>query len=371
MYISLVKYKPEKYMFNLNNFWPNSFWSKVHLRILMLMKQIFIETKKHNVRNVYRLQNYLINSNELKISELNKIIQKVCLSYYKKEKKKHILDNSLKLNLINNAFNIETLKNEDYIIIKTQLKENLILASIEPVHKARSTKFIHKSKSLKFSDGDIIKYCVSNKYIIKKLVQYNQMKKFILNLLKKNHFFNVLEIFYSKNIFNLKQPNYILYVNDIIENTSFINLMHQIISIDTIWYSFNETKKNQYTTIINLPNLFTVYTQYISFSKVFKIYLRSFFSTIKSKIYKYVFIKTSYNSLFYKLINLCESWYYKIKPFISINIIHICYKYINNIIYIWTKRKILQKDTDKIVHKMNSILNRFIYLCNLNKYCIY
>lgn len=87
MYISLVKDKSKKYVFNDKSYWLNFSWSKIHLRILMLMKQIFIETRKHNLKNVYKLQNYLINSNELKVFELNQIISKVYSFYYQKEKK--------------------------------------------------------------------------------------------------------------------------------------------------------------------------------------------------------------------------------------------------------------------------------------------
>nr|YP_009122225.1 putative group II intron reverse transcriptase/maturase protein [Vertebrata lanosa]AJH65983.1 putative group II intron reverse transcriptase/maturase protein [Vertebrata lanosa] len=87
MYISLVKCESSKHLFNIKTCWQSLFWSKIHLRILMLIKQIFIETKKHNLSYVYKLQNYLINSNELKLFELNAIISKTYFFYYKKEKK--------------------------------------------------------------------------------------------------------------------------------------------------------------------------------------------------------------------------------------------------------------------------------------------
>nr|YP_009396587.1 hypothetical protein [Vertebrata australis]ARW65773.1 hypothetical protein [Vertebrata australis] len=359
MYISLVKDRSTKYLLDIKTSWKTFCWSKIYLRILMLVKQIFIETKKHNLNKIYRLQNYLINSNELKIFELNKIISKIYFFYYKVEKKKCIVTSQIKLNLINNIFNINIIKSEDYVLIKKQLKENLIFACIKPVYQARSTKFISKYENLNFLDHLINKhkkyYYSSNRFITKKLTQYTYINKLIVNFLYQSSYLNINEIFYS---------NRQLYLFDTIKNTNFIDLINQITFIDLVWYNFNQLKNEESLKTISNVNLNNLPISFIT-------YLKFLFSIKKSRIFSYIFLKTNNNRLFRKLIHSSQNWYYAICSLVSINLINTCNLCINQILHLRIQKKKASKDSiHKAMYKMNTMLNRFIYLCNVNKYYI-
>nr|YP_009395568.1 hypothetical protein [Vertebrata isogona]ARW64500.1 hypothetical protein [Vertebrata isogona] len=373
MYISLVKCKSKKYLFHAKSCWQNFSWNKIHLRIFMLVKQILIETKKHNLNNVYKLQNYLINSNELKIFELNKIMSKVYFFYYKKEKKKHINTNKFKLELINNIFDVNTLKTEDFTLIKKKLKENLIYACIKPVYQARSTKFINKYKNLSnldcYINNNKYYYYSSNKFMIKKLKQYSYIKKLIANFLHTNSCLDIHEIFYSKKTLNLNQLNYSLNLFDTIKDNNLLCLLNQIILHDSTWHNFSQLKKEKNLMTLKSKKLYNIKPNHTSIFKSFKIYLRLFFTIKKSRIFKHILLKTVDSSLFRKLIQLYQNWYCKIKPFVSININNICNICINHLIYIWIKKKkSLHYNIMRLIYIINAKLNKFVYLSNINKY---
>lgn len=128
-------------------------------------------------------------------------------------------------------------------------------------------------------------------------------------------------------------------------------------------------KREKNVATLNSRKSYSLNVYYNSVFKSFKIYLRLFFKIRKSRIFKSLLLKTVDISLPRKLMQLYQNWYYKIKLLVSINTNNMCNRYINHLIYIWIKKKKgLHNNITKLIYIVNTKLNRFFYVFNINKH---
>jgi len=202
-------------------------WKKIHLRINMLMKLILLETKKHNLQHVYKLQNYLINSNEAKIFLLYLSIARIYYLNY--DKIKYELTNINTKNIISNLYQLNKNHNQlnsIYDTINRSLKQSLVYICIKPVWKARLVKNLNKHIHNKFIYNKYCEYSFFfiNKYLKKKLMSYVFIDKFINEYLSNRVY---LSDQFSYNIQDIRFTNW-LKQNELIRENNKNNFLSNL-----------------------------------------------------------------------------------------------------------------------------------------------
>ena len=144
MYIAEYKQKIKSSLLNCDTDWKNLPWQQIQLRISRIMKQIFIASKKNNLIYVYKLQNYLLNCNEIKVLLIDQILLKITL-YYTSYKNIQLLVKSInKFRLLYTIFTKIPKKSGTFYIIVEHIKQTLICLSIKPSWNARIPKCRYK-----------------------------------------------------------------------------------------------------------------------------------------------------------------------------------------------------------------------------------
>jgi len=143
-------------------YWQLLPWKKINTRILLIQQKIFNAAKEYNCSRLHRIQNYLLNSDELKLIAINKVINS--LSEYSQfyNNRDYYFNDQEKLSIFTAIFT--NIKNQYNKPCKTSLiiekvREYMIYLCIEMEWKAKYDNLNH-SLIIKKSNIQIKNYNV-------------------------------------------------------------------------------------------------------------------------------------------------------------------------------------------------------------------
>nr|YP_009399903.1 hypothetical protein [Tolypiocladia glomerulata]ARW69722.1 hypothetical protein [Tolypiocladia glomerulata] len=323
-------------------------WRKIKLRVSMIMKQIFLETKKHNLIYVYKLQNYLINSTEFQIFVFNRLNTKFSSFYYVSRKKL--------LNKTKESFGDEKLLRRVYQVTK----QDILFNCISPTYNARIIDYKIENLKLDFLN-DKNKYfnCLSNKYLNKKLICSNYIKKNVIFFLDRTEYIDCYYYYnkkLNKNMSKYSYSKFSLYKNDLLKI-----IINSIVLTDFHWYDFCKSKKNIHQEskeekiylkqqLILLKYIYAPIKYYIRDILISKLFIKINSTTLSNQIV-YWYIK--FFSLTHQLINR------KTTQLIGLIVNHKLYHLVKKNTHLLSRY---------LKYKANIILNKNIYLYNIEAF---
>nr|QCI03991.1 hypothetical protein [Antithamnionella ternifolia] len=268
----------QSFFFNNKSSWKLLPWKKIDTRILLIQQKIFKASKECNKSKIHRIQNYLLNSNEAKLTAINKIVNSISHyydiqnneNYYFSDKDKYTI---FKFILSNTIITDKISYRIRFIIEK--IREYLIYLCINPEWKAKNEPLLKKKI-----------YLLSNK---KRLINHN--KKHLIS-------------FYSKTIListitdKLQSLPYIsISIQYWIKNKffssypclSFLSFLLKTISLVGLeWYNLNLIKVKSNYKSNNASNFCDYYnTSLIQINNIvnYNVIIKQLFLAIKRMIY--------------------------------------------------------------------------------------
>lgn len=348
---------------NINTSWKNLPWKKILFRILIIQKKIFQATKQYNLKKIYILQKYLLNSNEVKILSIENILNHSYFYCNIYGKKKYNITDEVKFNIFKYLFNIQTIKKTKFYLMIEQIKQYIIYLCIKPEWDA---KFTYYWNNYQISNRyHSIKYILNNpfnlkyiftKYLVNKMQALSYIHYSIKYWLNNNYCINLLKTFSLLH----SNKNIIIYLNHqiTIKLQFFYNLIYDIYLIGIDWYIFYER--------INYLN--NIKTYHINYSEnLVEDFSKSLITTIKFNLYK----KNSLNKfkiyqlfnkylLLNQLDNIIKIYLSYYLSYLTLRNIEVVYAKLNQLLYYWFK-----KQNKAVFFKKNQIIRNNYYL---NKY---
>lgn len=356
---------------DIKKYYKNLPWNKIFLRVQMLVNEVYIETKKHNLRRVYKLQNYIINSVEMKVIILKKVMPKIYFLYYSNKKKYKASFNQFVIQFLRYKSDRDNKNDNNYFVIKKLIRHNLIYICTKPLFTARLSKYLNQEKKLYFLSYVISKkkyyYYLKNKYIEKKIILPNYIKSNLVYIINTVDYLDLCKPCKSKYFINRGKYNYFTHVHNLRSLNSFTEIVHQIILPDLSWYYFNTIKKDKYEKKIKKSSEY-IKTEISCLSKFFKFYLKRRFLINKFKISHYIFVNLKYNYLISKINYLYYNCFDSIDNFVNIQMFSNFNLLINQVLnFNITKVMPCLVSYKTSIYKMNSLFNKSVYIFNLNR----
>nr|YP_010618870.1 hypothetical protein orf375 [Deltalsia parasitica]WAX02883.1 hypothetical protein orf375 [Deltalsia parasitica] len=368
----------KKFIFVVNQvtFWEKLPWHKINMRILMIKKQIYIAMKKHDLTYVYQLQKYIMNSNEVKVSLINKILCDLVLYYNNCSNIKLLIRSINKFDILNS---LVINKSKRYVInnvIIEYIKQNLIYISIEPTWTAKISKKLTQLINNTQITNSVSSYKKRNnkyfltKIIINRLGSYNYINKSISLWLYQNICLNL------SKIHNLKYKKCVIENRNnelkfITKNLQYLQLLiNSILINDLYWYKFhNIRKKNSVWKHMNNKKIVILHKN-IAVNKSLKIFNTMLKKLLYRKTYKgFNKINVFDNNIINKFKFLYRYYYSHVTTFISLSLIENYNELINVFNYVIIKKQISQNlNKSKYFYNLqlvNQLLNKYIYFCNI------
>nr|QCI08487.1 hypothetical protein [Spermothamnion repens] len=274
--------------------WNNLPWKKIHLRLIIIQKKIYQAAKRYKKYELYKLQKYLLNSNELKVISID-YITKAIEKYYKCHSKKMLNMNCNQKNIILQLLYYPFINiNHHLYFILEQIKQYMIYLCLKPEWEAKLDlknqkileNFILKDCSFKFNDlanklqavtyinlsiFNWIKnhYFMNNSYTFficqnrlynKYLYPYKSI--YLLHILLLNIFFIGYKwyIFLLRKLLNKNLFNNIDYDGNKKFSLHYLNHQHNVKPLLNKIKSFIQIKKNQF---FNVDNKIINYIKYL------------------------------------------------------------------------------------------------------------
>nr|YP_010902857.1 hypothetical protein REP59_pgp123 [Hypnea flava]WCH54911.1 hypothetical protein [Hypnea flava] len=111
-------------------------WIKISQKIFILQEKIYKFSKQCNQYKVHHIQDYMINSSDIQLFLIQKLIDNLNRYYYRFNKKKYKVKDIEKLYIYQNLFDIQNYKKSIRIILE-YIKQYLVYICIKPEWKAR------------------------------------------------------------------------------------------------------------------------------------------------------------------------------------------------------------------------------------------
>nr|YP_009654351.1 hypothetical protein [Pleurostichidium falkenbergii]QCH39638.1 hypothetical protein [Pleurostichidium falkenbergii] len=354
---------------------------KINIRVLMVTKQIYLSAKSNNLTYVHKLQKYIINCNEAKILFIHRFCYQISSYYNSCNAIDRLMLNINMFDLLKSLFSKSLSKFSLKNLIRDYIKQSLIHLSIKPTYTARTVHDLIKLINQKLL-YQLFNTCINtkinillNKTIVKKITCCNHVNKSINQWLNNGMCLNFVKVYDLKyrKLFTKQKDCQIRSKLETLNNL--IILISKILYNDRYWYIFNFMRKEQQyfkiTDTILLIEAKKIGTK-STISKTFKLLVNRIFYRNNRFGFKSINLFKTYT----KLVNEIKSTYqyhlYDINTFISIPLTKICNNILNNILYVWLKRKIFTTThTFHVIYSLkqvNNILNKFIYLYNLKNY---
>nr|YP_010903651.1 hypothetical protein REP92_pgp124 [Hypnea wynnei]WCH56503.1 hypothetical protein [Hypnea wynnei] len=255
--------------------WKSLPWIKISQRIFILQEKVYKFSKQCDQHTVHKLQGHIINSSDIKLFIIEKIINNVNQYYCKYKKEKYKVKDIEKFCIYKNFFHIQKHKKSIKIILE-YIKQYLVYVCIKPEWEAR----------------------------------FEPMYKFKLNILNKSCFIYRTSKFlsnYSKN--TQKVYNMSLYIN---KNTKYLFVSYFIKRIQSLpciryyinyWLSYQSINNSlnlkdlYYNFYPSIFNCLDMLIDYIMFNGLewYLIYNVNFLKKI-SKVFKDIYILIDNNS---------------------------------------------------------------------------
>nr|YP_009399288.1 hypothetical protein [Kapraunia schneideri]ARW68894.1 hypothetical protein [Kapraunia schneideri] len=343
-------------------------WNKILLRVEMLLNQIFIATKQHNLNRIHVIQNYMINSSEVKIFILQHIIPELYNLYYFNKNKFYLYNKEYDISELQILLKTQEKTSKTFTILKLIVKQNLVYICTKPVFDARSTTSFRIDRNMyKFNFSHDL-YCIKNKYIKRKLSMPSYLKSIIYKSIDDISYIDLSKFYKSRYNKNLDNYKYLYYI-DYIENINFlVEIVNKIMLNDYTWYRFSAMRQRFNNE--NYNKRFKNQNNYaLNFLKLFKHHLKLKIFVDKFKLSSYIFSKSIQKYSNSKLDYLYKTWYRMVNTFISIYLTEKCNKFLNQAIHIIKKQyKIDSKNFNNKLYHTNLLLNKESYLINIKKY---
>lgn len=327
-----------KYNLNSKSSWNNLPWKKIYFKILILKKKIFQAAKQYDFKQVYKIQRYLLNSNEAKLFAIENVLKKNNL---------YTINNKDKFFIFKSLYYLDNNKNIKIYLFIEQIKQYLIYLCIDPEWQAKSVVYFYKIDLKKkdiffyyinqyiFNNNYNIKY-ISTNFLINKVKSFKYIHNTIKYWLYNNYYINLINTF--NIVYNNKDLNCFICKKNILIHKYFSNLIYNIYLLGLDWYVFY-LSLSSYN--YNTENIFNTTT------------------CSNIKLYKYIIYTIKLNlytkNISYKLNKIIERYFYKYSNYLYINEIELIYKKINFLLYYYCKKKY-----NIIFYKYNAINNYYI-----------
>nr|YP_009393701.1 hypothetical protein [Caloglossa beccarii]ARW62263.1 hypothetical protein [Caloglossa beccarii] len=307
-----------QYTINKKTSWSSLPWKKIYTKIAIIQYKIYKNSMHYKFNKVYKLQKYLLNSNEAKIATIIQIVEKIRIYYSNKKKFNLLISDEQKFNILQNFYNHNKKYSINLYFLMKQVRLWITFLSIQPEWQAKFIyNFNYYTKTL------------NKKYAISWLDSYLDQNKKIdfIKITKKNA--NILNYIKTFNLNKYFQIYNLLYF---ISYISFNHLYWHKQYIKKI-FSLSKIKIKQ---IFILKRLTSVQNNKLLMRLLvedFKIYIKNLFKINDLFIAFINNIKLNFSKintvLFYRLRKNCHNLLYKkYLYFISIN------KYLNKIFYV-------------------------------------
>lgn len=343
---------------NQNAKWEFFPWQKINTRIILIQRKIFEASSQYNLKMLSQAQNYLVNSNEVKLVAIDTILFRINKYYKFHNNEKYSYTDDDKFYILRNLFNEkEHLKTKIKFIIE-KIKEYIIYLCIQPEWKARFINYLKytKQKKNKISQDKYYQNINIDSISKEKFSRFNIFEKNLNRVPYINEYIN----YWMKNKFFLNSNFYI-----------FKDLAYLFKTIDRFqqYWSYIKLMKSSYlflnTNYLLKPKIyFTRLIKLLKFnsSKNDDI-LKKFFNTLKLTFYQ----KDNINRL---KLNKSFNWLLIIQIIIqNLQRYYCLYKELLNSIYF---KLIIIKINHLLLHlKLNQhyyLIKNFHFYINLNLY---
>lgn len=308
---------------NINSEWQYLPWKQINGRVLLIQKKIFEASKQNNLKILNKAKNTLLNSSEVKLFAINKIINNID-HYYSNEK--YLLKDIDKFYIFKYMFYTNILLKTKVKFFVEKIKEYLIFLCLEPEWKARLKQYYSLENKIEKQQ-----YLSSKKNIENlnwnKLISHNKFSPYISNYI----------YYWIKNKFFVYNKYYIFQYLP--------SLLLKIYQLNEQWYLYKLQKVNYNCHSLN--NKYINNQNKISYNTKQKYYLNkvltclvSIIRNIKSRLYK----KDTFNRLRF---NRQLSWFYIINQVTFILQVTI-FQYIYLVTYLFI---------DTLINKINFLLS--------------
>nr|WCH55309.1 hypothetical protein [Hypnea brasiliensis] len=272
-------------------------WIKISQKIFIIQEKIYKFSKQCNQYKVHQLQDYIINSRDIKLFIINKIINNLNNYCYKFNKKQYQIRDIEKFYIYQNLFNIKKYKKSIKVVVE-YIKQYLVYICIKPEWEA------------KFEP--VYKFRLNNSCFIYSITN-------VLSIYSKNtYLFHVRSLSINKNIKYLLIPYFIKRLESLQSIKSYINywLNYQVIenslNIKNIYYNF-------YPSIFNCLKILI---DYITFNGLEWSLMYNFnLFEANNRIFKNIYIlidNNSYITIYYNYSLLSQHKYRLIKTIYNI-----------------------------------------------------
>nr|YP_009399696.1 hypothetical protein [Digenea simplex]ARW69515.1 hypothetical protein [Digenea simplex] len=344
----------------------------------MIQRQIYRASRRYDLNYVYMLQKYLINCNDIKITELKKIFDSFRLykTFSNNNNKKLISSDCKSLNLLEFLVNVIFTNNEAGQTVLEKIKQSLVYISIKPTWDAKfSRKLCRYFKLFKLNVENYNNY-------LKNHVKYQEVfTDLFRSKLKFYHYINAPIRYwlfrYSVNSNDLLSIASIE-ITQIIDKICLANLNNlslifsKIMIFDLYWFSFNLGKK-----VFKYSKLYTenhkiiksgmkMQNYYICKYLIFQfLYRKTYDGYLKSKVF------TNRNQIIYLIYVMYHIFHKCFENIIVTREITVLHKQINQFVNIYSrKRKYITTSLafllqSKIFNVLNLNINTFNYYSNI------
>nr|QCI04195.1 hypothetical protein [Anotrichium furcellatum] len=308
-------------------------WNNFYTRILNIQIKILKATKSYNQQLLYKLQNYLFNSIELRIICIEYIIQKIN-SINKLGINNIYISNKQKILIFKLLFNVYISPDSNLYFILENVKQNMIYYCIKPEWQVKIYSFTDVNPKFHISKLNAM-YCINYSILnkIKSFKYFNQYFKYC-------YYNHCLIKCMKTNIYNFSFYTFL--------NNHLINILLEVYFNYSSWLNFFNycLSNNKYSERCFIFSL-----------KPKKIYhsLKHYVCFDNSRQYIKLF---NMNQCFQKILDFDIPDIYNIKTVI--------YKLINNQIFVFFRKKSQKFTNIYYFNNSNLKLNKYVYLLLYN-----
>ena len=333
--------------FDNKSFWKLLPWQEIETRILLVQQKIYKATKEYNRNKLYKIQNYLLNSNEARLIAINRIVNSIA-NYYKKNNNEYYYFNDQDkftiFQFIFSSFKQKTEISNRIKLVIEKTREYLIYLCIQPEWYAKYEPLLKQK----------ICVCKNNEVFINNSIKFS--KDFLISQL---YIFNIIHKLRSLPYIKISidywiKNNYsILY-----EYLSFLHItLIKIYCIGLEWYELKSIKlclnkkyhhnKSNCKKLLKINNVFffllSIYCEknIIILKQVnhYQVLLKQLYIAIRNTMYSKDYLERNRLKTYLRLNNIINKLIYKLITiylnYISIidkNIISISFNLINRLI---------------------------------------
>nr|QCI07322.1 hypothetical protein [Leiomenia cribrosa] len=121
---------------NYNTEWNSLPWNQINEKIYVIQKKIYQYSRDCNKQNLHRIQRYMMNSSDIKVLAIHKVLYSIEQYYLNNNKEKYIFNNIDKVLIYETLFN-RVVCNIKFSLVLNKIKQYIIYLCISPEWEAR------------------------------------------------------------------------------------------------------------------------------------------------------------------------------------------------------------------------------------------